>query len=50
MIHGVGKHFGWLGKLHVIKDWTLGCIAVTNGQIEEIYASTPVGTKVKIKK
>lgn len=49
LIHGVNKHFSWLGKLHAIKDWTLGCIAVTNEEIEEIYASTPVGTKVEIK-
>jgi murein L,D-transpeptidase YafK len=30
-------------------DWTLGCIAVTNAEIEEIWAMVPVGTKVEIR-
>ena len=47
-IHGLGKSFGWLGKLHVNNDWTLGCIAVTNEEIAEIYASTPIGTIIEI--
>jgi murein L,D-transpeptidase YafK len=49
MIHGLGTGLGWIGKLHVFKDWTLGCIAVTNSEIEEIYAATPMGTPVEIK-
>lgn len=49
MIHGLGKTFGWLGKTHIYKDWTLGCVAVTNEEIDEIYKLTPVGTTVEIK-
>ncbi len=49
MIHGLGKTFGWLGKLHVKSDWTLGCVAVTNEQIKEIYDACPVGTKVDVR-
>lgn len=49
MIHGLGKGFGWLGNAHVLKDWTLGCIAVTNLEIEEIFAATPIGTPVEIR-
>ena len=49
MIHGLGKKFAKVGKLHLLKDWTLGCIAVTNEEIEEIYKATPVGTRVEIK-
>lgn len=30
------------------KDWTWGCIAVTNEQMEEIYAMVPVGTIISI--
>jgi len=30
-------------------DWTAGCIAVTNAEIEEIWAVTPVGTKVEVR-
>lgn len=29
-------------------DWTAGCIAVSNRQIEEIYARVPMGTPVLI--
>lgn len=49
MIHGLGKSFSWLGKGHYLRDWTLGCIAVTNEEIDEIYSSVAVGTKIKIK-
>lgn len=49
MIHGLGKAFGWLGKSHILKDWTLGCIAVTNAEIDEVYKLTPIGTKVEIR-
>ena len=30
-------------------DWTAGCIAVTNAEMREIWAVTPVGTKVEIR-
>ena len=30
-------------------DWTAGCIAVTNTEIREIWAVTPVGTKVEVR-
>lgn len=49
MIHGLGKGFGYLGKLHLARDWTLGCIAVTNEEIEEIWAAVDVGTVVEIR-
>ncbi len=29
-------------------DWTAGCIAVTNAEMREIWAVTPIGTKVVI--
>jgi len=49
MIHGIKRGFGWLGKFHLFMDWTAGCVAVTNEEIEEIYRSVPDGTKVTIK-
>lgn len=30
------------------QDWTAGCVAVTNGEIEEIWAMTPLGVPVTI--
>ena len=49
MIHGIKKGLGWVGRFHTFIDWTTGCIAVTNEEIEEIYRSVPDGTKVTIK-
>jgi len=48
-IHGLAKEYAWLGALHRQKDWTDGCVAVTNAEIEEIYAMTEVGTPVEIR-
>ena len=31
------------------KDWTIGCIAVTNAEIEEIWAAVPNGTPIEIR-
>lgn len=30
-------------------DWTAGCIAVTNSEMREIWAVTPIGTPVEIR-
>ena len=49
MIHGIRKGLGWVGRGHEFVDWTTGCVAVTNEEIEEIYRSVPDGTKVIIK-
>jgi murein L,D-transpeptidase YafK len=49
MIHGIHNGFGWIGKYHTLIDWTKGCIALTNQEIEEIYSSVKVGTIVEIK-
>jgi murein L,D-transpeptidase YafK len=48
MIHGLKNGLGWLGPLHRFSDWTQGCIAVTNAEIEETWDMVPEGTLVKI--
>lgn len=48
-IHGLPAAFAYLGPLQRQRDWTLGCVAVTNSEIEEIWAMVPVGTAVEIK-
>lgn len=48
MIHGLPNGIGFVGNLHVKRDWTLGCIAVTNPEIEEIWRAVPDGTVVEI--
>lgn len=30
-------------------DWTAGCIALTNAEMREVWAVTPIGTKVEIR-
>ncbi|MBS0287247.1 MAG: L,D-transpeptidase family protein [Proteobacteria bacterium] len=48
MIHGLAPHLAGKGKWHSMRDWTLGCIAVTNDEIEELFKIADVGTKVVI--
>ncbi len=49
MIHGLPNGMGKLGKSHLARDWTLGCIAVTDEEIEEIWRLVPNGTPIVIK-
>lgn len=48
MIHGLPNGFGWLGVTHLAQDWTDGCIAVTNGEMDEIWELVPDGTPIEI--
>lgn len=49
MIHGLKNGFSWVGDLHTGIDWTKGCIAVTDEEIEEIARLAPNGTTVEIR-
>jgi len=49
MIHGIKNDFGWIDHFHTRFDWTKGCIAVTDGEIEEIDKLVPDGTVVEIR-
>lgn len=49
MIHGLPAGYAYLGALHRRVDWTDGCVAVTNAEIEEIWKLVPVGTRVEIR-
>jgi len=49
MIHGLMPQYAWMGAQHRETDWTDGCVAVTNSEIEEIWKLVPIGTKVEIK-
>ncbi len=45
-IHGQPNGLGnWVT---LAKDWTAGCIAVSNAEMEELWRITPVGTEVVI--
>jgi len=49
MVHGIRNGLGWIGSLHRTFDWTAGCIAVTNREIEEIWRAVPDRTPVEIR-
>lgn len=49
MIHGQPNSWGFYPPKGIKHDWTHGCIAVTNKEIEEIYGATSVGTPIEIR-
>lgn len=49
MIHGLPNGQGWIGAAHRQKDWTAGCIALTDEEIEELWRVTLDGTAVEIR-
>lgn len=48
LIHGLPNGQGSVGKAHLQSDWTWGCIAVTDEEIEEIWKLVPNGVVVEI--
>lgn len=49
MIHGLPDDLESIGSVHRIWDWTDGCIAVTNSEIDEIWRLVPDRTPIEIK-
>ncbi|WP_308642618.1 L,D-transpeptidase family protein [Mesorhizobium sp. GbtcB19] len=48
MIHGQPNGFGWVGRLLQMVDWTDGCIAVTDSDMDEIWTMVADGTPIEI--
>ncbi len=48
-VHGLPKGYRFVGAAHRLKDWTDGCIAVTDEEIDEIWAGVPDGTPIEIR-
>ena len=48
-IHGLPNGYGFVGAAHRARDWTDGCIAVTDQEIEEIWRLVENGTPVDIR-
>ena len=48
MIHGRPNWSGWIRALYEGRDWTDGCIAVSNEEMNEIWAAVPDGTPITI--
>jgi murein L,D-transpeptidase YafK len=49
MIHGTEPKFAWLGRLQHDIDWTDGCIALTNPEMDEVWKAVPTGTPIEIR-
>jgi murein L,D-transpeptidase YafK len=47
-IHGLPNGHG-AADFHPASDWTAGCIAISDAEIEELWRVTPEGTIVEIK-
>jgi murein L,D-transpeptidase YafK len=48
-VHGLPNGYGAIGAAHRLRDWTDGCIAVTNEEIDEIWKAVPDGTQIEIR-
>lgn len=49
MIHGIRNGTGWIGAFHRRNDWTAGCIAVADFEIDEIWRAVSDGTPIEIR-
>lgn len=49
MIHGLPNGRGWVGSRHRSVDWTDGCIAVTDPEMDWLFRAVPDGTPVEIR-
>ncbi|MBF0310406.1 MAG: L,D-transpeptidase family protein [Magnetococcales bacterium] len=47
-LHGLPNGLGWLGRWHRLLDWTRGCVALTNREIEELWQAVPADTPIEI--
>ena len=48
-IHGLPNNFPDIGRQHLRKDWTDGCIAVTNEEIDELFNAVVHNAEIDIR-
>jgi len=48
LIHGIDKKYAFAGKFHRFRDWTKGCMALTNNEIDDLYNAVNVNTPIEI--
>ena len=48
-VHGLPNNLGIIGKFQRWYDWTDGCIALTDEEIDELYKAVKIGTPIEIK-
>jgi len=49
MIHGLPEDLADVGEFHRYEDWTDGCIAITNSEMEEVWRMLEDGTPIEIR-
>ena len=49
MIHGLPNDWGVIGRMHRFRDWTAGCIALTNAEIEEVFRVVTPDAQIEIR-
>ena len=49
MVHGIKNRLGWLGRFHRLADWTDGCIALTNAEMDQFWNLVAEGTPIEIR-
>lgn len=47
-IHGLKNGRGYIGKFHRFRDWTNGCIALTDEEVDELYDHVILGATIVI--
>lgn len=48
-VHGLPNGIGFIGKFHRFTDWTAGCIAITNSEIDELYQAVIPNAIIEIR-
>lgn len=48
MVHGQRNRLGWLAWISRYVDWTDGCIALSNAEMDEFMALVKTGTHIEI--
>lgn len=48
MIHGQKNYWGWASMITQLFNWTDGCIAITNSEMDEFLELVSVGTPIQI--
>jgi murein L,D-transpeptidase YafK len=49
MVHGLPPRWASIGRLHRAFDWTNGCIALTNAEMQQVFDAVPDGTPIVIR-
>ena len=49
MVHGLPPKLAFVGRLQRSIDWTNGCIALTNAEMQQVFDAVPDGAQIVIR-